>query len=174
MNFSPQPNNDLVLEYGTNLKSFSYSPNFRSLITRSLVVATSVYNATAPTKIWSGVATSTNAPTTTYGIIEAVFSETDLVSQAEADAKAAYRLYQSSPEKIKTISVAVTDGSISPYKRYKLGDDIKVRIKRGNVDIDTYLTLRGQRYVGETNGKEELWFDFFPRDTAVFPGVSAR
>jgi len=174
MNFSPTRNDDLVLEYGTNLKSFSYSPNYRSLITKSLVVATSVYNATAPTKIWSAVATSTNAPTSTYGVIEAVFSETDLVSQAEADAKAAYRLYQSSPEKIKTISVAVTDGSISPYKRYKLGDDIKVRIQRGNVNIDTYLTLRGQRYVGETNGKEELWFDFFPRDTAVFPGVSAR
>ena len=174
MNFSPQPNNDLVLEYGTNLKSFSYSPNFRSLITRSLVVATLVQNGTNPIKIYTPLATSTNAPTSTYGIIEAVFAESDLASQAEADAKAAYRLYQSSPEKIKTISVAVTDGSIIPYKRYKLGDDIKVRIKRGNVDIDTYLTLRGQRYLGSTDGKEQLWFDFFPRDTAVFPGVSAR
>ena len=174
MNFSPTVNNDLVLEYGSNVKSFSYSPNFRSLITRSLVVATSVYNATAPSKIWSSVATISSAPTSTYGVVEAVFSESDLVSQAEADAKAAYRLYQSSPEKIKTISIAVTDGSIIPYKRYKLGDDIKVRIKRGNVDIDTYLTLRGQRYVGSTDGKEQLFFDFFPRDTAVFPGVSAR
>jgi len=174
MNFSPTVNNDLVLEYGSNVKSFSYSPNYRSLITRSLVVATSVYNATAPTKIWSSVQTGTSAPTSTYGIIEAVFTEQDLVSQAEADAKAAYRLYQSSPEKIKTISIAVTDGSIIPYKRYKLGDDIKVRINRGNVNVDTYLTLRGQRYIGSTDGKEQLFFDFFPRDTAVFPGVSAR
>ena len=172
MNWSPNKNDDLVLEYGSNIKSFSYSPNFRSLITRSLVIATSVFNNLVPSKIWSSVATSTNAPTSTYGIIEAVFAEQDLVSQAEADAKAQYRLYQSSPEKIKMISVAITDGSIIPYKRYSLGDDIKVRINRGNVNIDTYLTLRGQRYLASTDGVEQLWFDFFPRDTASFPVLS--
>jgi len=170
MSWSPTPNNDLVLEYGSNIKTFSYSPNFRSLVTRSLVVATSIYNAVAPSKIWSSVATSAAAPTSTYGVIEAVFIEQDLVSQAEANKKAQYRLYQASPEKIKMISVAVTDGSIIPFKRYKLGDDIKVRISRGNVNIDTYLTLRGQRYVGATDGTEELWFDFFPRDTVSFTG----
>jgi hypothetical protein len=165
MNFASTPNNDLVLEYGSNIKSFSYSPNFRQLLTRSLVVATSIYNAVSPTKIWSAVATGTAAPTSTYGVIEAAFIEQNLISQAEANKKASYRLYQSSPEKIKSISLAVTDGSIIPYKRYKLGDDIKVRINRGSVNVDTYLTLRGQRYVGNTNGTEQLWFDFFPRDT---------
>lgn len=165
MNWASAKNNDLVLEYGSNVKSFSYSPNYRQLLTRALVVATSVYNAISPTKIWSSVATSTAAPTATYGVIEAAFIEQDLASQAAVDAKAKYRLYQSSPEKIKNISLAVTDGSIIPFKRYKLGDDIKVRINRGNVNIDTYLTLRGQRYVGSTDGTEQLWFDFFPRDT---------
>jgi hypothetical protein len=165
MNFASTPNNDLVLEYGGNIKSFSYSPNFRQLLTRSLVVATSIYNAVSPTKIWSAVATGTSAPTSTYGVIEAAFIEQNLISQAEANKKASYRLYQSSPEKIKSISLAVTDGSIIPYKRYKLGDDIKVRINRGNINVDTYLTLRGQRYIGNTNGTEQLWFDFFPRDT---------
>ena len=172
MNWAPTKNNDLVLEYGSNIKSFSYSPNFRSLITRALVIATSVFNNTVPSKIWSSPATSNNAPTSTYGIIEAVFAEQDLVSQAESDAKAQYRLYQSSPEKIKMISVAITDGSIIPYKNYSLGDDIKVRIIRGNVNIDTYLTLRGQRYLASTDGVEQLWFDFFPRDTASFPVLS--
>lgn len=165
MNFASAPNNDLVLEYGSNIKSFSYSPNYRQLLTRALVVATSIYNAVSPTKIWSAVATNASAPTSTYGVIEAAFIEQNLISQSEANKKASYRLYQSSPEKIKSISLAVTDGSIIPYKRYKLGDDIKVRIKRGSVNVDTYLTLRGQRYIGNTNGTEQLWFDFFPRDT---------
>jgi hypothetical protein len=174
MNFAPTVNNDIVLEFGGNVKSFSYSPGYRRLITRALLVATSITNAVTPTKIWSSVATGTAAPTSTYGVIEAVFTEEDIITQAAADAKAQYRLYQSSPEKVKSISVAITDGSIIPFKRYKIGDDIKVRIKRGIIDIDTNLTLRGQRYVGNTNGVEELWFDFFPRDAASFPAAGAR
>lgn len=174
MNFAPVVNNDIVLEFGGNVKAFSYSPGFRRLITRSLLVATSITNGVTPTKIWSSVATGTAAPTSTYGVIEAVFTEEDIITQAAANAKAQYRLYQSSPDKVKSISVAITDGSIIPFKRYKIGDDIKVRIKRGIIDIDTNLTLRGQRYVGNTNGVEELWFDFFPRDAASFPAAGAR
>lgn len=171
MNWSPTLNDDIVLEFGGNVKAFSYSPNFRALITRARVVATSIINNVAPTKIWSSVATSTAAPVSTYGIIEAVFLEQDLATQAVVDNKAKYRLYQSSPEKIRNISIAITDGSIIPYKRYKLGDDIRVRIERGNVSINTNLTLRGQRYIAATNGTEQLFFDFFPRDTVVM-GVS--
>lgn len=168
MNWSPTPNTDIVLEYGTNVKSFSYSPNFRALLTRTQVIATSILNGISPTKIWSSVATSTAAPLSTYGLIEAAFVEQDLgSSQAVVDNKAKYRLFQASPEKIKSISIAITDGSIIPYKRYKLGDDIKVRISRGNVNIDTNLTLRGQRYVATTNGTEQLWFDFFNSNTSV-------
>lgn len=167
MNWSPTLNDNIVLEYGGNVKSFSYSPNFRSLLTRSRVVATSITNNVAPTKIWSSVATGSAAPVSTYGIIESVFLEEDLATQAVVDNKAKYRLYQSSPEKIKNISIAIKDGSIIPYKRYKLGDDIRVRIERGNVSINTNLTLRGQRYIASTNGTEELWFDFFPRDTVT-------
>jgi hypothetical protein len=174
MNFSPTVNNDIVLEFGGNVKAFSYSPGFRSLLTKATVVATSVYNALVPTKIWSAVATNASTPTSTYGVIEAAFIEQDIPNQTAADSKAAYRLYQSSPDKTKTISVAITDGSIIPFKRYKLGDDIKVRINRGNVNIDTNLTLRGQRYVGNTNGVEELWFDFFPRDTVAAGGAMTR
>jgi hypothetical protein len=165
MNWSPTPNNDVVLEYGGNVKSFSYSPNFKALLTKSLVIATSIANGVSPTKIWSSVATISTAPVSTYGVIEAAFIEEDLSSQAAADKKARYRLYQSTPEKIKNISIAIKDGSIIPFKRYKLGDDIRVIIQRGNVNIDTNLTLRGQRYFAATDGTEELWFDFFPRDT---------
>jgi hypothetical protein len=167
MNWSPAQNNNIVLEYGGNVKAFSYSPNFRSLLTRARVVATSIANNVSPTKIWSSVATGSAAPVSTYGIIEAVFLEEDLATQAVVDSKARYRLYQSSPEKIRNISIAIKDGSIIPYKRYKLGDDIRVRIERGNVSINTNLTLRGQRYIASTNGTEELWFDFFPRDTMM-------
>lgn len=165
MNWSPTPNNDVVLEYGGNVKSYSYSPNFKALLTRSLVIATSIYNAVSPSKIWSSVATISTAPVSTYGVIEAAFIEQDMASQGEVDKKARYRLYQSTPEKIKAISVAIKDGSIIPFKRYKLGDDIRVIIQRGNVNIDTNLTLRGQRYFAATDGTEQLWFDFFPRDT---------
>jgi len=174
MNWSPTPNNDIVLEYGGNVKAFSYSPNFRSLLTRTQVVATSITNGVVPTKIWSSVATSTLAPVATYGIIEGVFLEQDLANQAVVDNKAKYRLYQSSPEKIKSISIAVRDGSIIPFKRYKLGDDLRVIIKRGNVNVDTNLTLRGQRYIAATNGVEELWFDFFPRDTVTAADMSVK
>lgn len=164
MNWSPTPNNDVVLEYGGNVKSYSYSPNFKALLTKSLVIATNVYSATVA-KIWSSVATISTAPISTYGVIEAAFIEEDIASQSEVDKKARYRLYQSTPEKIKAISVAIKDGSIIPFKRYKLGDDIRVIINRGNVNIDTNLTLRGQRYFAATDGTEQLWFDFFPRDT---------
>jgi len=167
MNWSPTQNDNIVLEYGGNVRAFSYSPNFRSLLTRTRVIATSIINNVSPTKIWSSVATGSAAPVSTYGIIEAVFLEEDLATQTVVDNKAKYRLYQSSPEKIRNISIAIKDGSIIPYKRYKLGDDIRVRIERGNVSINTNLTLRGQRYIASTNGTEELWFDFFPRDTVL-------
>jgi hypothetical protein len=168
MNWSATPNSNIVLEYGSNVKGFSYSPNFRRLITSSLVVATSIYNSISPSKIWSSVQTGTAAPPTTYGVIEAVSIEQDIASLPEVERKAKYRLYQASPEKIKLISIAIRDGSIIPYKRYRLGEDIKVRINRGNVNLDTYLTLRGQRYFAATDGTEELWFDFYPRDTVSF------
>lgn len=174
MNWSPTVNTNVLLEYGGNVKSFSYSPNFRSLITRAQVIATSIINGVSPTKIWSSVATSTLAPVSTYGIIEAVFIEQDMATQATVDNKAKYRLYQSSPDKIKSISIAVKDGSIIPFKRYKLGDDIRVVINRGNVSLDTNLTLRGQRYIAATNGTEELWFDFFPRDTVSAADMSVK
>jgi hypothetical protein len=167
MNWSPTQNDDIVLEFGGNVKGFSYSPNFRVLITRARVVATSITNSVLPTKIWSSAATGTAAPISTYGIIESVFLEQDLANQSVVDFKAKYRLYQSSPEKIRNISIAIKDGSIIPYKRYKLGDDIRVRIERGNVSINSNLTLRGQRYIASTDGTEELWFDFFPRDTVL-------
>lgn len=172
MNWSPTPNDDIVLEFGGNVKAFSYSPNLRALLTRTRVIATSITNGVVPTKIWSSVATGTAAPVSTYGIIESVFIEQDMATQATVDNKAKYRLYQSSPDKIKNISIAIKDGSIIPYKRYKLGDDIRIRIERGNVSIDTNLTLRGQRYLASTNGTEELWFDFFSRDSVDFTSFS--
>jgi hypothetical protein len=58
----------------------------------------------------------------------------------------------------------VVDGSIIPFKNYKLGDDIRVIIDRGNVNIDTNLTIRGQKWVGREDGSEEISFDFFNRD----------
>ena len=72
------------------------------------------------------------------------------------------------PDKIKIISIAVRDGSIVPFKRYKLGDDIRVRIKRGIVNVDASVTLRGQRYIGKADGSESLWFDFFIKDALEF------
>lgn len=166
MNWSSTPNNNIVLEYGGNVKSFSYSPNFRNLLTRSLLVATN--SGATVSKIWSSIATGTAAPESTYGRIDGVSAADDIKSQAAADARAAYNLYQSSPDKIKMISIAIKDGSIVPFKRYKLGDDIRVRIKRGIVDLDASITLRGQRYIGRSDGSEQLWFDFFIRDALAF------
>ncbi len=53
------------------------------------------------------------------------------------------------------ISVAITDGSIIPYKRYHLGDDIKVRINRGNVNIqvNNYGSLSKEEIVARLSGK---------------------
>lgn len=166
MNWSPTPNNNIVLEYGGNVKSFAYSPNFRSLLTRSLLIATN--SGATVSKIWSSIATGTAAPTSTYGLIDGISAAEDIKSQEAADARAAHNLYQSSPDKIKMISIAVKDGSIVPFKRYRLGDDIRVRIKRGIVNVDASITLRGQRYVGNSDGSESLWFDFFIRDTLEF------
>jgi len=166
MNWSPTPNNNIVLEYGGNVKSFSYSPNFRRLLTRSLLVATN--SGATVSKIWSSVATGAAAPASTYGLIDGVSAAEDIKSQAAADARAAYNLYQSSPDKIRIISIAIKDGSIVPFKRYKLGDDIRVRISRGIVNLDASVTLRGQRYVGRADGSEQLWFDFFIRDSLAF------
>ncbi len=166
MNWSPTPNENIVLDYGGNVKSFSYSPNFRNLLTRSLLVATN--SGATVSKIWSSVATGTAAPEATYGRIDGVSAADDIKSQAAADARAAYNLYQSSPDKIRMISIAIRDGSIVPFKRYKLGDDIRVRIKRGIVNLDASVTLRGQRYIGRSDGSEQLWFDFFIRDALAF------
>jgi len=162
MNHASAVNNSLRLVYGANVKRFSFSPNFRNLRTRAVVIATSIFNNIVPTKIWSPVATSALA--STYGVIERVDVQEDIISQSAASSRAAYNLYQSSPDKLRAISVSVVDGSINPFKNYKIGDDVRVIIERGNVNIDTNLTISGQEWVGREDGSEEISFDFFNRD----------
>ncbi len=162
MNHASAPNNSLRLVYGANVKRFSFSPNFRSLRTRAMVIGTTIFNGIVPQKIWSPVATSALA--STYGIIDRVDLQQDIISQSAASSRAAYNLYQSSPDKLRAISVSVVDGSIIPFKNYKIGDDIRVVIERGSVNVDANLTIRGQKWVGREDGSEEISFEFFNRD----------
>lgn len=162
MNYATTANNSLRLVYGQNVKRFSYSPNFRSLRTRAVVIATSIFNGITPTKIWSSFATSSLQ--STYGVIDRLDLQQDIISSANVSARAAYNLYQSSPDKIKNINIALVDGAVIPFKSYKLGDDIRVIISRGAVSIDSNLTLRGQEWVGREDGSEQISFDFFSRD----------
>lgn len=164
MNYSSAVNNRLTLNYGGNIKRFSYTPNFKNLRTRALLISTSVYNAIAPTKIWSSKATSTLLPT--YGVIDRLDIQQDVVSTASVDKKAKNNLYESSPNKIKEVTVQLVDGAVVPYKDYQLGDDIRVVIKRGIVDLNTNLTLRGQQWIGREDGSESLTFDFYNRTQA--------
>jgi hypothetical protein len=127
-----------------------------------VVIATSIFNGIVPQKIWSSFATSALA--STYGVIDRVDLQQDIISQSAVSSRAAFNLYQSSPDKLRAISVSVVDGSIIPFKNYKIGDDIRVVINRGNVNIDTNLTIRGQEWVGREDGSEEISFDFFNRD----------
>lgn len=166
MNYATATNNSLRLVYGGNVKRFSYSPNFKSLRTRAVVIATSIYNGITPTKIWSAFITSSLR--TTYGMIDRVDVQENIISANTVSARAAYNLYQSSEDKIKYISVSVVDGSVIPFKSYKLGDDIRVIINRGIVNINTNLTLRGQQWVGREDGSEEISFDFFNRSQRTF------
>ena len=162
MNHASAVNNSLRLVYGANVKRFSFSPNFRSLRTRAIVIATSIFNNIVPTKIWSPVATSALA--STYGVIDRVDLQEDIISQSAASSRAAYNLYQSSPDKLRAITVSVVDGSIIPFKNYKIGDDVRVIIERGNVNIDANLSISGQQWVGREDGSEEISFEFFNRD----------
>ena len=165
MNYSSAANNKVRLVYGANVKRFSYSPNFRSLRTRAVLIATSIFGSTS-SKIWSNFATS--ALSSTYGTIDRVDVQEDLISQDAVSARAAYNLNESSPEKIKVISLAITDGSIVPYKDYQLGDDVRVVIKRGPVNVDSTFTIRGQQWIGREDGSEEIAFDFYNRSVKQF------
>lgn len=168
-NYSTGVNNKLTLIYGGNIKRFSYTPNFKSLRTKALLISATQY-ATTSKKIWSSIATSVLL--STYGSIERLDIQQDVISAASATKKATHNLYESSPEKIKEVSVSISDGSIVPYKDYNLGDDIRVIINRGIVDINTNLTLRGQEWIGREDGSESLSFDFYNRnqsDTEVSP-----
>lgn len=165
MNHSTTPNNSLRLVFGGNVKRFSFSPNFRSLRTRSMLIATSIFD-TGPSKIWSNFSTSSLA--STYGIIDRVDVQEDLISQDSVSARAAYNLEESSPNKIRVINVAVVDGSVIPYKNYELGDDIRVIIKRGQINLDANVTLRGQQWVGREDGSESISFDFYNKSNRQF------
>jgi len=171
MNYATTPNNSVRLVYGWNVKRFSYSPNFRNLRTRAVLIATSIFGTTS-SKIWSDYATSALA--STYGTIDRVDIQEDLISQESVSARAAYNLNESSPERLKVINLAVVDGAIIPYKNYNLGDDVRVVIKRGLVNIDTNVTLRGQQWVGREDGSEELSFDFYNRSQREFELVPYR
>ena len=165
MNYSSSINNQLRLVYGANVKRFSYSPNFRNLRTRAVVIATSIFGSSS-SKIWSSFATSSIA--STYGIIDRVDVQEDLISQDSVSARAAYNLNESSPDKIKIISLSIVDGSVVPYKQYKLGDDVRVIINRGPVDVNSTFTIRGQQWIGREDGSEELSFDFYNRTIKQF------
>ena len=171
MNYATTPNNNVRLVYGWNVKRFSYSPNFRNLRTRAVLIATSIFG-TSSSKIWSDFATS--ALVSTYGVIDRVDIQEDLISQDSVSARAAYNLNESAPERLKVINLAVVDGAIIPYKNYNLGDDVRVVIKRGLVNVDTNVTLRGQQWVGREDGSEELSFDFYNRSQREFELVPYR
>lgn len=162
-NYSTAINNKLTLSYGANIKRFSYSPNFKSLRTKALLISTNQF-LTSSSRVWSSTATS--ALVSTYGVIERLDIQQDVVSTASATKKAAQNLYESSPEKIKELTVALSDGAVVPYKDYNLGDDIRVIINRGIVSLNTNLTLRGQEWVGREDGSESLTFDFYNRNQA--------
>jgi hypothetical protein len=163
-NYSTATNNKLTLSYGGNVKRFSYTPNFKSLRTKALLISTNQFLTTS-SRVWSSVATSALA--STYGVIERLDIQQDVVSSASATKKAAQNLYESSPDKIKEITVAISDGAIIPYKDYQLGDDIRIIINRGPVSLNTNLTLRGQEWVGREDGSESLTFDFYNRNQTV-------
>jgi hypothetical protein len=162
-NYSTAINNKLTLSYGANIKRFSYTPNFKSLRTKALLISTNQFLA-ASSRVWSSTATSTLIPT--YGVIERLDIQQDVVSSASATKKAAQNLYESSPEKLKEITLSLVDDSVVPYKDYQLGDDIRVIINRGPVSINTNLTLRGQQWIGREDGSESLTFDFYNRNQA--------
>ena len=162
-NYSTAINNKLTLSYGANVKRFSYTPNFKSLRTKALLISTNQF-LTSSSRVWSSTATS--ALVSTYGVIERLDIQQDVVSSASATKKAAQNLYESSPEKIKELTVALSDGAVVPYKDYQLGDDIRVIINRGVVSLNTNLTLRGQEWVGREDGSESLTFDFYNRNQA--------
>jgi hypothetical protein len=161
--YSTATNNKLTLSYGGNVKRFSYTPNFKSLRTKALLISTNQFLA-ASSRVWSSVATSALA--STYGVIERLDIQQDVVSTASATKKAKHYLYESSPEKIKEITVSIVEGAIVPYKDYQLGDDIRIIISRGLVSLNTNLTLRGQEWVGREDGSESLTFDFYNRNQA--------
>lgn len=162
-NYSSAINNKLTLSYGGNIKRFSYTPNFKSLRTKALLISTNQFLATS-SRVWSSTATS--ALISTYGVIERLDIQQDVVSSASATKKAAQNLYESSPDKIKEITLSLVDGSVVPYKDYQLGDDIRVIINRGPVSLNTNLTLRGQQWIGREDGSESLTFDFYNRNQA--------
>jgi hypothetical protein len=168
MKYSQGVNDDTVLEYGSNVKSFSYSPNYRRLRTRYRIVATNSDSISGVTNIWSALQTNALTPVSTYGVIEEVQAIENLKSQEAADARAAFQLYRSGPNFIRSFSLSVVDGSLIPFKRYKIGDDIRVRISRGIISLDTNITLTGQRYVGNVDGSEQIFFEFILRGATQF------
>lgn len=165
MNYSSAVNNQLRLVYGANVKRFSYSPNFRNLRTRAVLIATSIFGSSS-SKIWSSFATSSIE--STYGIIDRVDVQEDLISQDSVSARAAYNLNESSPDKIKIISLSIVDGAVVPYKQYNLGDDVRVIIDRGPVSVNSNFTIRGQQWIGREDGSEEITFDFYNRTLKQF------
>lgn len=165
MNYSTATNNSLRLVFGSNVKRFSYSPNFRNLRTRSLLIATNVFGASS-SRIWSSFVTSSLM--STYGLIDRVDAQEDLISQDSVSARAAYNLEESSPDRIKVISLSVVDGSVIPYKNYALGDNIRVIINRGILALNASLTVRGQQWVGREDGSEQITFDFYNKASRQF------
>lgn len=173
MKYSPGVNDDMVLDFGGNVRDFSYSPNYRNLRSRFLVIGTNAA-ATGVTTVWSSIATNSLTPTSLYGVIDEIMAVRDIKTPEALNARAAFQLYRSSPNYIRSFSVAVQDGSVIPFKRYKLGDDIRVRIKRGIVDIDANITLTGQRYIGNVDGSEQIYFEFILRGATQFDLYSTK
>jgi hypothetical protein len=173
MNYLPTVNDDMVLEFGSNVRDFSYSPNYRSLRSRFLVVGTN-NAASGVYTVWSSIATNSLTPTSLYGAIDEVMMVRDIKTTQALDARAAFQLYRSSPNYIRSFSLSVQDGSVIPFKRYKMGDDIRVRVKRGLVDIDANITLTGQRYTGNVDGSEQIFFEFILRGATSFDLYSPK
>lgn len=164
-NFSTNRGNELDgsrikrLFSGGQILDFRYSPGYANLRTRNNGIGVKREGATV---LYSS---QTIGAPATYGDLEMVNLYTDIINQAEldsktlADAKNAY--YRSTK-----LFFSLADGHTRPLDGWDLGDDIKITVDRGIVDIDSALyTIWGWEWIGRKDGSESLFLDVQPKLT---------
>lgn len=146
------------LEYGGVVNGFRFNPGWNDFATMGYGIGQKREGATL---LFSQQEFASAA---TYSIIQRATVFLDVVDQAALDRRVRrYARRLGTPN--KNLALRIRSGAIAPVTGWDIADSLRVRVKRGLVDINDLYTVWGWEWIGQRDGSEDLFLGLLPKQT---------